>query len=235
MALAVSGLASGVDSDGGTSATSASISPTGDALVICDVLNFNGDASAPPATPTVAGNSLTWTQVATLVYADLGGGEIVRCTRFRAMGASPSSGTVVISCGVAQAVIAYSIYEITGVDTSGTHGSGAVVQTVTNSTAGATSLTVTLSAFGSANNMAIGGFGYGLDTSDFTLGTGFTLIHEAGGGSFITEYRLNDTTVDITNSTSQALGGIASEIKEAGGGGGLSIPVAMAQYRQRWR
>lgn len=237
MALAVTGLTSGVDTDGGTSATTASISPTGNALVLCDVVNIDSDFSAP-ATPTVSGNGLTWVQVATLTHVNIGPNDLVRITRFRAMGASPSSGTVTISCGVNQSAIAYSIYEITGVDTSGTNGSGAVVQTVTNDSADAAvgSLTVTLAAFGSANNMAIGAFAYGGDTSDFAVGSGFTLIHEPSGATLFTEYKLNDTTVDASNSTSQPLAGIASEIKEAGaGGGGLSIPVAMAQYRQRWR
>lgn len=219
MALAVTALASGADEDTSSSATSAPISPSGNALVVCDVLNLNNDFSSPPNTPTVSGNGLTWVQVATVTYADYGSGDLLRLTRFRAMGASPSSGAVTITCSAAQGLIAYSIYEITGVDTSGTNGSGAVVQTATDETALATALTVSLAAFGSPNNMAIGAFGYGADTGSLTAGSGFTTIHDvaaAGGDVVFTEYRLNDTTVDITHTDIQALGGIASEIKAAG-------------------
>jgi len=215
MALSVNALTSGVDSDNNSSSTTASISPASNALVICDVLNFNSDISAPPATPTVSGNGLTWQQEATVTYLDLGSGGIFRITRFRAMGVSPSSGTVSISCGVAQANITHSIYEISGTDKSGTNGSGAVIQSVTNSTELATSLTATLAAFGSSNNMAIGVFGYGGEATDFTVGSGFTQIHETTGGVLFSEYKLNDTTVDATNTDSQAMGAIASEIKEA--------------------
>lgn len=218
MALAVTALASGADEDTSSSATSASISPSGNALVVCDVLNLNNDFSSPPNTPTVSGNGLTWVQVATVTYVDFGGGPLVRLTRFRAMGASPSSGTVTITCSAAQAIIAYSIYEITGVDTSGTNGSGAVVQTTADTAAIATALTVSLAAFGSPNNMAIGAFGFGLDSGSFTAGSGFTTIHDiaaSGPDIVFTEYKLNDTTVDITRDYAQDLAGIASEIKEA--------------------
>lgn len=226
MVLAVTALTSGEDTDGGTSATSASITPTGNALVICDVMNIDADFSAP-ATVTVAGNGITWTSVATLTHFNIGANDLIRITRFRGMVASPSSGTVVITAAVAQLSIAYSIYEITGVDTSGTHGSGAVVQTVTNDSAdvGVSSLTITLAAFGSANNMAIGAFCYGGEgTSDFSVGTGFTQIHETATALLFTEYKLNDTTVDASNSTTQPLAGIASEIKEAAGGGTTVTP-----------
>lgn len=243
MALAVAALTSGEDTDGGTSATTASISPSSNALVICDVVNIDSDFSAS-VTPTVSGNGLTWVEIANMTPV----GGIIRFTRFRAMGASPSSGSVTISCSVNQTLISYSIYEITGVDTSGANGSGAVVQTVTNNATG-TSLTVTLSAFGSAGNMAIGAFCYGGDASDFTVGSGFTQIHETPTGTLFTEYKLNDTTVDATNSTSQELSGIASEIKAATASGqptskrfggvpfmgahGAGIPSAVRQWMRR--
>ena len=215
MALAVTALTSGNDTDSGSSATTASISPTGDALIICDVINIRADVGSPPTTPTVTGNGLTWVQVATVTFFDFGGGDTTRMTRFRAMGASPSSGAVTIDCGgVNQNRILYSVYELTGVDTGGANGADAVVQSVTNKlTSAGTTLTVTLAAFGSANNYAIGGFG-GLGTSgDWTVGSGFTQIHELFG--IFTEYKANDTTVDVTTDTSQVFAGIASEIKEA--------------------
>lgn len=234
--MAATALATISDEDGGASAVSASITPTANALVICDVLNINADLS-PGDTPTVSGNGLTWVQVATLLYGP--GSGLPRLTRFRALGASPTSGAVTVSCSVNQALICASIYEIAGVDTSGSNGSGAIVQTVTDtpSVVDATSTpTVTLAAFASSANLAIGALGYGGDQFDTAPGTGFTGVHEisAGGVTSIlaTEYKLNDTTVDWdlldVGGGGYTVGAIASEIKAA-------ASLAYEQEGFRWR
>lgn len=234
MALAPSSLTFGFDQDGGSTAASASISPGANSLVLAAVLNIDGDFSSP-ATPSLSGNGLTWTQVATLTY---GPGGIARLTLFRAMGSAPSTGAVTISFGgVGQFLVGYSISQFAGADTSGTNGSGAIVQSDTGFNASGTGLTITLDAFGSTDNMAYGVFSYGLDAeSDLGVGSGFTLLNTVSSGgedAMLTEYKLNDNTVDATQATAQAMAGIAVEIKAAGGGGSVQPPRTMHQFRQR--
>lgn len=153
MAIAATHKTSGQSDTDATSASTASISPTSNALVLAWV--FTGRAAGTPPAPTLSGNGLTWVQVATILDAS----SELRLTLFRAMGASPSAGAVTIDCG-ATTIVAWlwSIVEFTGVDTSGTNGSGAVVQSKTGSAANATSLTVTLdAAFSAGGNRPAGG------------------------------------------------------------------------------
>jgi hypothetical protein len=112
------------------------------------------------------------------------------------------------------------VIEFSGIDTSGTDGSGAVVQSVTNSGTPLSSLTVTLAAFGSVDNATYGTFSTNGNVTGWTPGSGFTLIHEQAnatdGPSFATEFRAdNDTSVDATQPGSGDMGGIAVEIKAA--------------------
>ena len=52
------------------------------------------------------------------------------------------------------------LLEFDGMDTSGTNGSGAIVQSATNKVTSANALTVTLSAFGSSNNRPVAFFNH---------------------------------------------------------------------------
>lgn len=106
------------------------------------------------------------------------------------------------------------IAEFTGCDTSGTNGSGAIVQAVGNT--GSTSpATVTLSAFGASGNATFGLFGGALNNA-FTVGSGFTQDQQQSSAQplrKLTEYLLgNDTSVDCTF-TDMNWGGIAVELK----------------------
>ncbi len=72
--------------------------------------------------PTIAGNGLTWVEILNLDNAQGQCGISV----FRAMGASPSSGTPIITAtGNLTPIVGVGI-RLSGVDTSGTNGSGAV-------------------------------------------------------------------------------------------------------------
>jgi hypothetical protein len=135
------------------------------------------------------------------------------------MGASPTSGMVTITFGVAQTGCAWSIIQLTGVDISGTNGSGAVVQWNTNGGAGVTSLTVNLSAFGDPGNATAGGFATNLNAAA-SAGTGFTYIMGAGYSNptthIDTEWRsTNDTSVDMSFPSSADALGIGVEVRAA--------------------
>lgn len=223
----LSNLTAGTDVDGNTTATTASITLTANRLALLGVINWETFLSTTPATPTCSG----WAQVATNLFDDNGAGR-ARLTVFRRMGGSNSTGTHTIDCGATnQAVLRWSIDETDAdVDTGGTNGSGAVVQSATGASSASASVSATLAAFGSASNATYGCFGFvgdaGTTALDLTVGTGFTQLAEqvAGGNTFdaglLTQYRTdNDTSVDATvNTTSIANGAIAIEIAAAPAG-----------------
>lgn len=121
-----------------TSAVTASVAPTGNALVVA---TFLSSLAAGPAAPTVTGNGLTWVQVDTSAYHTTNGR---RLTAFRAMGASPSAGAITASWGAtSQTSFQWSVVECTGVDTSGTNGSGAVAQSASATSGTGTGTTIT--------------------------------------------------------------------------------------------
>ena len=190
-----------------TSFTTASISPGANRLVLLWVSDRDAGAPAPTS---VSGNSLTWVQVNTVAFSTNG-----RLTLYRAMGAAPTAGSVTISFTANINRACWSIVEYDGVDTSGTDGSGAVVQSAT-ATAASTSLTVTLAAFASANNVATGGFST-IANSTYTAGGGFSIYGsavQATNLSIATEgLPANDTTVDISVA-STTIAGIAVEVRK---------------------
>lgn len=203
----------------GSSFVTASGAPTGNRLQLFAVSAINAAASTPAA-PTLSGGGITtWTEVTSIAY-DTGGSNRGRITLFRALEASPGSGTVTITFGESHTNCEWSWCEFDGIDTGGTNGANAIVQSATNS-ATATSLTVTLAAFGSADNATYGAFTHQANEAT-TVGTGFTEIHNPFGASRVastlTEYLLgNDTSVDASWTTSSLCGGIAVEIKAAAG------------------
>ena len=162
------------------------------------------------------GSGIVWTIIGAANNFDASGS---RRTMFlyRGMPSSTVSSGFTITWGGTQTAKTWNIDEIDGMDTSGTQGSGAIVQQVPGSGASTTSLTITLAAFGSANNATYGAFGNAGEGA-LSAGTGFTrfgnqqLAGEAGLG---TEFRAdNDTSVDMSGSTMD-IGGIAIEIKAA--------------------
>lgn len=221
MAVSISNLTASYSTGTISSAVTASISPSSNALILLSVMSRRGD-STEPSVPTVTGNGLTWVNI-TSIYYDTASTSRKKLSLFRAMGSSPTSGTVTIDfSGENQTDIFWTIDEATNVDTSGTNGSGAVVQSATakEDAGDGGLLTVTLGAFSSTNNAT-----YGTFTSDngggsaITVGSGFTLLneqHPVGLQETLTEWNVgNDTTVDATtpSSAGQCTGGIAVEIK----------------------
>lgn len=222
MAVAVTNILGGTDEDGNSSSTTASFTPSANKLQFLTVGSRTG-ITADPNQPTVTGDGLTWVVVNSVVY-DTTSASRRRQTVFRALGASPSTGSLTIDFGGQnQTDVVWILDEASGMDTTGTNGSGAVVQSVTNKdeTGTATSLTVTLAAFGSADNATYGSFGWDGSTSTGTQGSGFTLLktqNDTGTDiSSLTEFKnTNDTSVDATFSPAVGVvGGIAIEIKAA--------------------
>ncbi len=106
-------------------------------------------------------------------------------------------------------------------DTSGSNGSGAIVQSKTNTVSTGTSLTVTLdSGITQTNNATFGGFRKAGQGNAVTPGSGFTELGEATDstdGRIESEYKAvgANTTVDASWSDTINALGIAVEVKNA--------------------
>lgn len=230
--VSVNTLTTGSGGSAATTYTTASISPGSNRLILVWVLGEVTFGGAVPVAPTLTGNGLTYVQVATRVNDSGASLATQRLTLYRAMGASPSTGAITITHTAqtgGQRSCTWSVVEFSGVDTGGTNGSAAVVQSATNSIPDltASSLTVTLGAFSSASNATAGGFGEARSPgTDVTPGSGFTQLHDtgstAGNSRLFSEWKsTNDTTVDATfQGIISSKTGIAVEIKA---GSGVSI------------
>lgn len=216
--MTASNLTTGTSTTDDTVYTTASISPSAYDLILCHITLQRADSVAP-STPTVTGNGITYALIDRVDY------DIATTSRnttflFRGMSASPSSGAITITCGETTDQAIWAIDKVTGADTSGTNGSGAIVQSATNveTTGSGNSLTVTLGAFSSTDNATYGAFAD--DGADnYTEGSGFTKLGYAQITSDLisqTEWKsTNDTSVDISFNVNDLVGGIAIEIKKA--------------------
>lgn len=218
MSVVASNLTSGSDSVDRQSYSTASITPSANKLILLSIAARH--ASLDPVDPVVTGCGLTWVKVNSVNWDNSGSQK--RTHLYRAMGASPSTGAITMdfSAQTAQNDVLWSVDEFDGVDTSGTNGSGAVVQSVTNfnNNSPSNGLTITLAAFGSTNNATFGVFGTDTNTGH-AVGAGFSSLAyaqtSAGGLGIESEFKnTNDTSVDyaVTNSL---IGGVAIEIKAA--------------------
>ncbi len=216
-------LDSGADATNASGFSTGSVAPSANSLELMAIsISWAGAsvASAPPV--TVTGNNLTWELVASQIYFPDGTGNWWNTLYlYRAMGANPSSGSVTVDLGANTFdSAAFSLVEFSNVDTSGSNGSGAVIQSAANNDTGVSAIAVTLGSFSSTGNATYGVFGAGdsdATARTFTPGTGFTELHDTGieYASIGTQWRAdNDTSVDTTASAlTEGLGGIAIEIK----------------------
>lgn len=219
MAISITNLTQGLDTDGNSTATTASITPSSNNLILLTVISRTA-ISTDPNQPTATGNSLTYVVEKTTVY-DTTSSSRRRITTFRALGSAPTAGTIAIDFGGQnQTDVLWFIDQVSGIDTSGANGAGAIVQSVANqvTTITTNSLTVTLAAFGSTANATYGAFADSGFT--WTEGSGFTRLARYPNSdaldnlSGMTEWKTtNDTSVDGTTTNNSELGGIALELK----------------------
>lgn len=221
-AVSCSVLTQSSDTTNAASYATASVTPSSNALVLVATEQARNTATACTDNDVsgITGNGLTWVNINKQCFSDAGA-PTHTVELWRSMGASPSTGAITISTGGSTQIhMAWAVIECTGVDTSGTNGSGAIVQSAINLTEPGTSLTVTLGAFGDAGNATLGAFGVA-DNVAVTEGTGFTelaeqLVSDGGldSGLQVQWRSTNDTNVDASWSSIDA-GGVAIEIKAA--------------------
>src|SRR6266540_1648296 len=206
--------------------TSGSVTPAANKLYLITANARVSTGSVNPPEPTITAFGLTWVLVNKTDY-DASGADRQSAHVFRSMGGSPSSGTIQanygsFTCNVFEIVCD----EVSGVDTSGTNGSGAIVQSNFVVTAsGVFSADVTLNAFADATNNAA----YGMITHASTNSEAHTV--DASGGysalantavtltATLTEYKVGqDLTVSGSWVTGSRGGGVAIELKAASTG-----------------
>lgn len=214
----------------------ASVTPTANTLQLLTVTSTRLTAATPFQGPnSITGCGLTWVLVRSQdFWPDASGSPTVNMNGnvsvFRALGASPSAGSITINYPSGSGdldTITWSLVEFAGVDTTGTNGSGAIVQSAgaqTGPTWPASNLSISLAALGSASNATYGAFASTWNVTDTgattpTAGSGYTTLHTNGNRTnfSITEFKAaGSTTVNVSYSPdSESIGGVAIEIKAA--------------------
>jgi hypothetical protein len=222
MAITLYSLTSGTAN--ASSGTTASIVSTGNRLQLMSVHGAFSSSPGASQTLSITDSETTWALVNTQgTYIDATNYWLFSYL-YRAMPASTTASRTIsiTSAGNTFAELSWSIEEFDSVDTTGTYGSGAIVQSAVAqvSFGGTLSITATLAAFGSTNNATFGMVGGGYYSAvTYTEGSGFTrgnFQHSTNYTSILTEFKnTNDTTVDFSINNSQHLAAIAVEIKYA--------------------
>lgn len=195
-----------------TSYANLSWTPPVSGLIILFVL---ATRATGPDTPTVSGNSLTWTQIGTTLDCGAGGTGL---SLFAADASGSAAGVTTIDFGAnTQASCNASFFEATGVDLTGGV-AAAFVQNPRNTAASGTTGTVTLSAAAHADNRPIVGFFHQANEAA-TERANWTEADDLAGSAGIrdleTQWRADafETTATATWASSSAWGGIAAELK----------------------
>jgi len=204
-----------------TSFTTAGTAGANNKLYLIAVINSHASAPALP-TLTHAGG-LTCVEIANTLGANF------RLTIFRALkAAGVSAGTFTAdAAGATQIGWIVIVDEADGIDTSGTDGSGAIVQSASNNGSGTTA-TATLAAFGDATNNAAFMATALSSNIAITEEAGYTELADLGHATPTrageTQYKLGQDLSVTSTFTTSIWRCIASEIKAAAG----AAPAAAA-------
>lgn len=215
MAIDATVLTTANDTTNRTAYTTASVTPSANKLILIAVAARESGAGTPPRPVSVIGNGITYDFVDETALI----GDRRRGFLFRGMGSSPTAGTIVIDFDNTQTACLWSVVEFGGVDTSGSNGAGAVVQSDNENVTAANSITATLAAFGDATNNSpyiflvseTGGgdrteeSGYIELADQSNGGVGFAMAWDTG----------EDLSPSYTVATTADLGAVAIEIKVA--------------------
>lgn len=209
MPITVVGMTSGVSATNTTSYATASFTASVNSL---DLISIANSATSPGTANLIGPN--TYNLITT---QNMG---LWRISLFRSMASASSAGVITIDFGGAtQNNCSWIINEFASVDSSGTNGSGAIVQSTSNFVGIGTALTVTLNAFSAASNGAFSSFAIG-DNIAMSPDTGWAEIGEvsindgANSQAHQSQWRAdNDTTAFSTWATDESGGGIALELK----------------------
>ena len=174
-----SNLTNGASVTSGTTYNTASVTPAGSALLILSV--YSCGTSATPAAPTITGNGLTWVQINSLIL-DSTAGKYQRISWYRALDVAPSAGAITITHATSCQACSWSVDQFTGVDTGGSSGSSAVVQTASGQAAsGAWQFLQFGSPFSDPDNILFASHGHGAQEG-MTPCSGFSELCDRSNG-----------------------------------------------------
>jgi hypothetical protein len=212
-AITVTKLAADHNNGCGGTQTTAAVAPSPNELVVVGVSDTTAAGAGPTVTLTGAG--LTWVEIASIVHPN---DTRLRYTLFRSMGAAPASGPLTMTFAQNPLSCAWSVLQFGNVDTSGADGAGAIVQSMTATTAGnATSVAVALAPFASVADATFGTM-VANTNGPITAGAGFQELDEIGFGSVLaislqTQWQpASDTSIDWSWSGASLGAGIALEL-----------------------
>lgn len=215
MAITAGVLTNGASTTDGLAFTTASITPGANRLITISIMARRKAASADIVVVTIIGNGITYTEVNKTVASSAG-----RCLLYRGMAASPSAGAIVITFDELMETCLWSVTEFDGVDTTGTNGSGAVVQSAVRIEGGVTEGDVTLAAFGDATNNAPFMCDGTRSAPTMTPEAGYTELSDQNTSedtSLASEWKIGeDTNVTMTSNGAGDHYMVAMEIKDAG-------------------
>ena len=217
MAIVATNKNSGSDDTTVSTETSASVAFQNNALYL---VSLCARSNGTPTYSSITGGGITWVQIGTTTI------NAPFVALYRGLVTSgATTGALTITIGASATSNKWAIDEFTGVDTTGTNGSGAIVQSNSGgSQTTATSGAITLSAFGDAtNNAAYGYFAHnqGSETSTVDSSGGWAALANNGTVvapvmSMMTEWKTGqDTSVSASWATLGAWAGFAAEIKAA--------------------
>lgn len=194
-----------------------------------------GQVSPPPVIPTVVGNGLPWTPVATQLY-DFGGTDRGRLSVFRGVTISPSLGTTRVSYAATHFRHAITVIEFSNTDI-GNLGANAIVGTPAQAkfaSGAGNNPSLALPAGENSANSVIGVLGSEDPDPGVTPGIGFIILEsnpgaEQGGGHFIEMSQVVLTTVDFNVTADPAFGMIAFELRNATPAGGPGQPQVIGR------
>lgn len=215
-AVAGTSLTSAHNNGTSTTYTTASVTLGNNDLILATFWGQLNSGNGPGAMVSVAdtGCGLTWQLAQALNFnSTQGTGTTTHMETWRTLG-NGSACTITGTWTPAVAGRGASVSQFSGVDTSGSNGSGAIGIKATNTGSGTTP-SVTMGAFGSAANATFGVFGSGASQSR-TQGAGMTLL--GADGLVSDEWAAgNVSPVQQTLGAGAAWGGIGIEIKSSGG------------------
>jgi len=171
-------------------------------------------SATAPTVNSISGGGITWVRVDGYISGNH------NCEVWRGLVTSgATTGKLTFTLSGNPTNCAWSIEEVTGMDTSGTNGSGAIVQHANNgTTTTAASGSVALGSFADAtNNVAFGAFLHHTSETSTVDPDGYTALANLAAGSntgLLTEYKTGqDLSVDASWATSSGWSGVALEIK----------------------
>ncbi len=190
--------------------TTGTASPNADYLQVLDILSTSSGTAEVPT--SVVGCGLTWVLVTSIAFP-----TTTRIfSRWRALGPAPSSGTLLITHLSSHSSCLWNWKETGNADRSGTNGSGAFVQSTTNTAGGgSTSINGTLAALENAANSHVAAVGININ-STVTPDAQFAEIGDDAestpDSTLECEHAANETVCTATFAAAQAAI-ISSEIK----------------------